>query len=141
MATQEDIRLAKIILKKGWLSKEELEQALRQVDKIRQHDPKINLPDYLGLKEILEWEKIEWALDVISASGPGAAAPPQEAAATPRAPAPRRARTPAGHRAGAHARRGAPRHAGEDGEHRHFVRRKKSSAFLFPRSSFAPLAR
>ena len=78
MPSQDDIRLARIVLKKAWLPKETLEQALREVEEIKGHDPAMTLAHYLGLKELLDWEKIEWVLDLLAAHPPspeGTAAP------------------------------------------------------------------
>ncbi len=61
MAKHEDVLLGRVILKKGWLSKEAILRALSEVEKIRSHDPKITLADYLGVKEILTWDQISEA--------------------------------------------------------------------------------
>jgi hypothetical protein len=75
MATQADIQFARIILKKGWLPKETLETALKEVAAIRAHDPEMTLAHYLGVKELLDWEKVEWARDLIEGGGEAAQAP------------------------------------------------------------------
>ncbi len=140
MPTTEDIRFAKVVLKKGWLPKETLEGALREVEKLRRHDPKIKLPDYLGLKEILQWDKIEWALDVISASQGEArheaksritAAETALGGGRPgAAPVRPRQRVPAGrsHRPAASRRHAGARRAYGGEDHQVFHRRKSNSA-------------
>ncbi len=75
MSTNEDKSLARVILKKGWTSKEILEEALREVAKVREIDDQMTLARYLALKEVLTWDQIHWALDVVKAKEAGMATP------------------------------------------------------------------
>ena len=61
MVRREDITLARVILAKNWLSREEIERALRDLVKLREHDPHLTFGHYLGVKEILSWDRIERA--------------------------------------------------------------------------------
>ncbi len=50
-----------VLLKKGWLSREALRNAVLAVREGRKHDPELTLERYLGLKGLLSWEKIQQA--------------------------------------------------------------------------------
>lgn len=62
MSLEKDILFAKIILREKWLPKETIEKALAEVKAIKTHDPEQTLANYLGIKEVLSWEKIDAAL-------------------------------------------------------------------------------
>lgn len=76
MPTQEDVQFARLVLKLGWLSKETLETALREIDVVRQHDPDLACSEYFGVKEILPWDRIEQVTVHLKKAGAGAGAAP-----------------------------------------------------------------
>jgi len=70
MVRREDIALARVILSRGWLSREEIEKALRDLAELRRHDPHLTFSHYLGAKELLSWDGIEQARRDAARRGP-----------------------------------------------------------------------
>ncbi len=58
MPVSDDVRLARLVLKKGWLTRTALQQALGQVKKLRNRHPDLTLLRYLEAKKLLSPERL-----------------------------------------------------------------------------------
>ncbi len=65
MSPEQDGALAHAILKRGWVQKETLQEALDAVTRLRGEDPAITLYQYLGVREILCWERLDMVRETI----------------------------------------------------------------------------
>ncbi len=142
MVQKNDIAFARTVLKKGWLSKEELEEALREVQKVRQNCPDMTLSKYLGVKEKLSWDQISAVKEECEQVQAGGG---EQAASVSRT---RQAATAHHHTARSHTRsagtgrhhsshsRATHAHGRADGAHHghhthtHFHRKKKNNALV-----------
>jgi hypothetical protein len=94
VATPEELQFARFVLKKGWVPKTTLEEALREVNRLRREDPAVTLAGYLEEKGLLSPERIEEASAALAEGLTGAEARPRaaaRAAKTPRAKNPEEA--------------------------------------------------
>ncbi len=103
MSPEQDGALAQAILRRGWVPKEALQEALAAVRRLRSEDPAITLYQYLGVRGILCWERLDMVRETVelqaasraAASAPARAHPPRPPAAhadARRAPPPRAGR-------------------------------------------------
>ena len=101
MSPEQDVALARAILTRGWASKETLEEALGAVRRLRCEDPAITLYQYLGVREIVCWERLDMTRETVELQASCRADPSVRARAHPSRP----------HLARGNVRR-APPHAG-----------------------------
>ncbi|MBP7751738.1 MAG: terpene cyclase/mutase family protein [Planctomycetes bacterium] len=82
MITPEELAFARLVRKKGWVPKDALEQALKDVDRLRSEDPSLTLQGYLAERGLLCTDRIDAAWNVVQSAL--AAARPAPARARPR---------------------------------------------------------
>ncbi|HNS00344.1 MAG TPA: hypothetical protein PKX48_14805, partial [Planctomycetota bacterium] len=80
--TPEELSFARLVLKKGWVPKDALEQALKDVDRLRNEDPSLTLYGYLAERGLLSTDRIDAAWNEVQSAL--AAARPAPARARPR---------------------------------------------------------
>jgi hypothetical protein len=82
MITPEELSFARLVRKKGWVPKDALEQALKDVDRLRNEDPSLTLYGYLAERGLLSTDRIDAAWNEVQSAL--AAARPAPARARPR---------------------------------------------------------